>query len=301
MAETRYAGSSIGTSRRARCGWQSSHPQTSSTSPPRGTHSKLDQTGWCKDNIRCRHAQRRKRRFRRVRPVRDRPVRRRRRRSRGNRPAPVRHTRLRGHRSCHVGAAVSGGASVTGSGGTTPGNPGATGNASRFGNLYCAGGSLGGARSATTALGGNSPFGVAGAGGAGANVAAGAAGNSVNPGSLGSTGGPSGGGIMSGGIAQAGAAGLYSYLDAGAVGGPGGVVSGSSPTQGTVLAVADGSIGPSAGSGGASVTGAAQDGANALPNTGDGGAGGGASLNGNASGQGGSSGSGWVLVISYFQ
>jgi hypothetical protein len=191
----------------------------------------------------------------------------------------------------------------------TTGSPGVTGNASRFGNLlYCAGGSLGAGGNVVTASGGLSPFGVASAGGAGANATVfsnvtltGGAGNSVSPGSLGPPGGPSGGGITSGGIALAGAAGIYSYLDAGGTGGTAGAVAGASPGQGLVSAVANGNIGPSAGSGAASVLGAAQGGANALANTGAGGAGGGASLNGNASGAGGNSGSGWVLVVSYFQ
>jgi hypothetical protein len=56
--------------------------------------------------------------------------------------------------------------------------------------------------------------------------------------------------------------------DIGGTGGTGRVVGDASPTQGSVSAVANGSIGPSAGSGAASVTGAAQGGANALANTG---------------------------------
>ena len=185
----------------------------------------------------------------------------------------------------------------------TAGNPGANGNASQFGNLLygAAGAGLGGAGNVVAATGGLGPLAVAGTPGAGASGVPGAAGTTIQPGNLGSTGGPSGGGITAGGTAEPGAAGLYSYLDFGGVGGTAGEVAGASPGQGTVSAVANGNIGPSAGSGAASVTGAAQGGANTLPNTGAGGPGGGASLNGNASGQGGNSGSGWVLVISYFQ
>jgi len=205
--------------------------------------------------------------------------------------------------SVTVGAAASGGAAVTGTTGNTSGNIGTGGNPSSFGSYVR---SFGGAQGSggTTALGtGATSAGLASTnlgGGASASTTGGA-GVVVQPAVLGAPGGPSGGGITTGAVAGAGAAGNVSTLAADATGGTAGAVGGATPGQGVASTLANGSAGPSPGSGAASTSGAAQAGANALANSGAGGAGGGASLNGNASGAGGNGGSGWVLVISYFQ
>ena len=202
-----------------------------------------------------------------------------------------------------VGAGGTGGASVTGSSGNTTGNPGGVGTVSTFGTyLYGSVGTGGAGGSITAATGGSGPIGGPGTGGAGASASStGGAGVGNNPASFGSAGAPSGGGITTGAVAGAGAAGSHSYLAYDAAPGVAGAVGGASPTSGTASALANGSCGPSPGSGAASATAAAQAGANALANSGAGGAGGGASLNTFASGAGGNGGSGWVLVITYFQ
>jgi hypothetical protein len=204
-----------------------------------------------------------------------------------------------------VGAGGAGGASVTGTVGTTNGNNGGGGPTSSFGTFLlsrgagaggggqaAAGGAAGAsAYGTTTQLGAGSAGSVSGGPGAGLN-------QTVVPGAPGAA---SGGGITTGAVAGAGAGGNTSIMDTSAIAGAAGVVGGASPTSGTASTITNGSTGPSPGSGAASTTGAAQAGANGLPNTGVGGAGGGASLNGSASGAGGNGGSGWVLVITYFQ
>lgn len=204
-----------------------------------------------------------------------------------------------------VGGGGNGGASVTGSSGSTPGNAGSVGTNSTFGTHLTGVLGLPGAGGTTTAAaGGLSPIGTSAA-----QAGAGAASSGTGGAGVGVTspavplppGGPSGGGITTGAVAGAGAAGATSYLTPNAVAGGAGVVGGATPTAGTASPDVYGSVGPSPGSGAASTTGAAQAGADARANSGAGGAGGGASLNGSASGKGGNGGSGWVLVITYFQ
>jgi hypothetical protein len=201
-----------------------------------------------------------------------------------------------------VGDGGAGGAAVTAD--STNGNAGSLSGSSSFGT-YLAGplstGGAGGTASAGT--GGSGSLGGAGTGGAGANASTtGGAGVSVNPGILGATGGPSGGGITSGDVAGAGAVGAYSYMGgtSSSTFGAAGAVDSTSPTSGTSSGV-KGTPGGSPGSGAASITTAAQAGASAYANSGAGGAGGGASLNGNNSGAGGKGGSGFVLVVTFFQ
>lgn len=140
-------------------------------------------------------------------------------------------------------------------------------------------------------LGTNSQMSGGGAGGTGA------AGTAVNPALLGPAGGPGGGGISGTPAAFAGGGGSYSVM-ATTSGGTGGVVDTTSPTAGTVP-TQKGAPGQSPGGGAASITTAAQAGADAT-GYGAGGAGGGASLNGNNSGAGGAGGPGYVLVVTYF-
>jgi hypothetical protein len=109
----------------------------------------------------------------------------------------------------------------------------------------------------------------------------------------GPAGGSSGGGITSGNVAGAGAAGATNTYFAATGIGAAGVVDGAVPTGGAPIA---GIPGNGAGSGAASITKAAQAGANAL-GYGVGGSGGGASLNGFASGAGGNGGLGFVRLI----
>lgn len=202
-----------------------------------------------------------------------------------------------------IGGGGNGGAAATGA----VGNAGALGGSSSFGTLLIASlgtGGGGGASGVTTAVGGTSGYGSSGNTGLGAgsgNAGSGAAGTGVNAAAVPvGQGGPSGGGITSGGTANAGAAGGKPNLAGDATAGAAGVVGGASPTSGTASSLTNGSLGPSPGSGAASVTGAGQAGANALANSGAGGSGGGGSLAANASGKGGNGGSGWLLAVTYF-
>lgn len=153
--------------------------------------------------------------------------------------------------------------------------------------------------------------GAAGAGGTNAAGAAGgkqdgtaptpSAGNASATGLSGTVGpfgtsGP-GGGITAADVAGAGAAGSAG-LFSGASAGTGGVVGGAAPTSGSAAA-GRGPGGPPGG-GAASITGAAQAGADAVANSGCGGGGGGASLNGNNSGKGGDGGSGFLRLTAEF-
>jgi hypothetical protein len=204
-----------------------------------------------------------------------------------------------------IGGGGNGGASVTGSSGNTSGTAGSSGVQTSFGS-YLTGqlGYPGSGGTTTSGTGAVSIYGVGGGntGGGGSASATGGAGAQQNQNALpGGVGGAPGGGITTGAVAGAGAAGTKPLIANDAIGGSGGVVGGASPTSGTASALANGSVGPSAGAGAASTTGAAQAGANALANSGAGGSGGGASLNGSASGAGGNGGSGWVLAITYFQ
>lgn len=201
-----------------------------------------------------------------------------------------------------VGDGGTGGLAVAAN--DTSGASGSVSGSSSFGT-YLAGqlstGGLGGTAAAGT--GGTGALGGPGTAGAGGSASAtGGAGVGINPGALGAAGAPSGGGITSGDVPGAGAAGSYSYLggSASATFGAAGAVDAASPTTGTSGGV-KGTPGGSPGSGAASITTAAQAGGSAYANSGAGGAGGGASLNGNNSGAGGKGGSGFVLVVSYFQ
>ena len=82
----------------------------------------------------------------------------------------------------------------------------------------------------------------------------------------------------------------------------GGVVGGASPTNGTAPTV-NGCTAPGGGGGAAAIGSAtsAQQGANGLANTGAGGGGGGANQGGTTSGAGGNGGSGYCLIVAYFQ
>ena len=80
----------------------------------------------------------------------------------------------------------------------------------------------------------------------------------------------------------------------------GGVVGGATPTNGSAPA-AQGDTAPGGGGGAGSIGGSAQDGAAAQANSGGGGGGGGACQGGTTSGKGGAGGSGFALIIAYFQ
>lgn len=185
-----------------------------------------------------------------------------------------------------VGSAGAGGAAVTAN--DTNGNPGAATvsaqgtwigkTASINGVLYAL------ARTSSSGAGGTTAVGGAGAGLPGTTPA-----------------------TPTGGLSLSGAGGTVSAADvpgngsnatggtfSGQQAGTGGVVGGASPTAG----LASGLLiqGPYPGGGAASITGAAQAGADALANSGAGGAGGGASLNGNNSGAGGAGGSGYLRI-----
>jgi len=185
------------------------------------------------------------------------------------------------------------------------GNPGTAGAACSFGtylNSQGGGQGAGGTFTAVAAAGGYGQWGAGTQLGYGAaSSASGGAGVGISSPITGPPGGSSGAGITTGGVASNGAAGGKSPYSNDAIAGAAGVVGGASPTSGTASGITNGSMGPAPGSGASSITGAAQAGANALANSGAGGAGGGASLNGNASGAGGNGGSGWVLVVAYFQ
>lgn len=200
----------------------------------------------------------------------------------------------------NVGPGTAGGAAVTTD--DTNGNPGAATVAATNGTWL-------GAPRGTVGCLANANAGGPGAGGTNASGTAG----SVTPGtvpifvnnSASATGGPGpganaamsgqGGGITSGDVPGAGAAGAAPIFSPG-VSSTGGVVGGASPTSGTLGAL----VGPGAapGGGAASITGNAQAGANALPNSGAGGGSGGASLNGASkdSGKGGDGGSGFLRI-----
>jgi hypothetical protein len=208
-----------------------------------------------------------------------------------------------------VGYTISAAATATASsltftiGTNTPGLAGTGGNLSSFGNYLRSYGALQGSGGTNLTGTGATSAGLTSTnlGGGAAASTTGGAGVGLQPSVLGAPGGASGGGITTGAAAGAGAAGNVSTLAADATAGTAGVVGGASPGQGVASTLANGSCGPSPGSGAASTSGAAQGGANALANSGAGGSGGGASLNGYASGAGGNGGSGWVLVVAYFQ
>ena len=201
-----------------------------------------------------------------------------------------------------VGDGGAGGGAVTAD--DTSGSNGSPGGTSSFG-AYLVGPSYGGGTGGTATLGSGAVGVLGGAGTCGAGGSAsttGAAGVGVQAGVLGAPGGPSGGGITSGNVAGNGAVGNYSYLSSGSSStyGAAGVVDTTTPTTGTSTGI-KGAPGGSPGSGAASITTAAQSGASAYANSGSGGSGGGASLDGNNSGAGSKGGSGFALVISYFQ
>ena len=79
----------------------------------------------------------------------------------------------------------------------------------------------------------------------------------------------------------------------------GGIVGGASPTNGTT--VTPPAVGPGGGGGASALSGAAQQGADAQANSGAGGGGGGSCQNGTSSGKGGAGGSGYAIIIAYFQ
>jgi hypothetical protein len=202
-----------------------------------------------------------------------------------------------------VGASAAGGAAVATP--DTNGNPGTT-TTSALNGTYL--GTMGGAMFAFARAG------VAGSGGTNANGVAGSSPNGTAPTgastSASTTGGVAvgpvngapgcGGGITAADVPSAGSAGGSPLWGPGAAAsfGTGGVVGGASPTSGTAVTPL-GMPGPPPGGGAASILAAAQAGANALPNTGCGGASGGASLNGFNSGAGGNSGSGCLVITAY--
>lgn len=200
----------------------------------------------------------------------------------------------------NVGPGTAGGAAVASGSSNTDGNAG-TGastavNGTWFGAAVSSALCFAVARPGSAGLGGTATAGTPGtvrngtAPNAAANVASttGGAGSNADNG----TAGP-GGGITTGDVPGAGAAGS-TLVFTGGVPGTGGVVGGASPTSGTLGPL--GGPGVTPGGGAASITGAAQAGANALANSGCGGGSGGASLNGNASGKGGDGGSGYLRI-----
>jgi hypothetical protein len=110
------------------------------------------------------------------------------------------------------------------------------------------------------------------------------------------------GGVVASTTAQNGGGGSAILLATTGSTSSGGVVGGASPTNGSAPTV-NGCTAPGGG-GGAAATGAsssAQQGANGLANTGAGGGGGGACQAGTTSGAGGNGGSGYALIVAYFQ
>lgn len=204
----------------------------------------------------------------------------------------------------NVGASAAGGAAVAAP--DTNGNPGTTTtsalNGTYLGTMGVAVFAL--ARAGAAGAGGTNATGTTGAsqsGTAPSNTPSSAS-TTGGPGSTGSTGVPGcGGGVTSADVPGAGSAGGSPTWSPGASlsFGAGGVVGGAAPTSGTAVAPL-GMPGPPPGGGAASIVAAAQAGANALPNTGCGGASGGASLNGFPSGAGGNSGSGCLVITAYF-
>jgi hypothetical protein len=179
-----------------------------------------------------------------------------------------------------------------------------TGFANTVFGSFCAaqGGGPGGGGTALAGTAGSMFLGLSTLSGSGAAASTtGLAGVGVNTAGLTGPGGPSGGGITAANAAGNGAAGGNSAFGPSSGLGAAGVVDTTAPTSGTGTAI-NGSAGVSAGSGAASITTAAQAGADAaLTGYGAGGAGGGASLDGSSSGAGGKGGPGFALVISYFQ
>lgn len=203
----------------------------------------------------------------------------------------------------NVGASAAGGAAVAAP--DTNGNPG-TATTSALNGTYL--GTMGVAvyalaRAGTAGSGGTNVAGAAGTsqnGTASASAPANAS-TTGGPGTTGATGVPGcGGGITAADVPGAGANGGTPTWGPGASlsFGTGGVVGGAAPTSGTAVTPL-GMPGPPPGGGAASILAAAQAGANALPNTGCGGASGGASLNGFPSGAGGNSGSGCLVITAY--
>jgi hypothetical protein len=198
-----------------------------------------------------------------------------------------------------IPAVTTGGAAITAD--DTSGANGGGFPIALFGTACSAeGGGGGNGGTASAGVGGLGNTGVVNTGtGSGSPASTtGGAGVGTNPSLVGPGSGASGGGITAANVAGAGAAAGGSYLGSTAGGGTAGVVDSTSPTGGTAATI-KGTPGPGAGSGAASITTAAQTGANAV-NYGGGGGGGGASLNGNNSGGGGNGGPGAVLVITYF-
>jgi hypothetical protein len=108
-----------------------------------------------------------------------------------------------------------------------------------------------------------------------------------------------GGGVI--GNAQNGATCTAPSLGTSSNSSVGGVVGGASPTNGSAAA-AQGDTAPGGGGGAAALSSTAQNGADARANSGGGGGGGGAASNGaTSSGAGGTGGSGFCLIIAYFQ
>jgi hypothetical protein len=201
-----------------------------------------------------------------------------------------------------VGAGGTAGAAQTTPG--SPGNAGGNGGTSAFGSyLWAHGGSAGGAGTvANTSV-------VAGAAAPTAGMFVGSAGGPTVTGSaIGgagvsnvTSGGGAGGGVIAAGTPFGGGGTGSVVLNATNNVGVGGVVSGALPSAGPVSAQGCTTGG---GGGGAAVAGAsttAQNGANGATSTGGGGGGGGGCSGGTSSGAGGVGGSGFALIIAFFQ
>ncbi len=198
-----------------------------------------------------------------------------------------------------VGAGGTGGAAVSspGAGNAATNNAGST----LFGSyMWAHGGTIGGAGNATNGatVGG-------GAGGAGMIIGS-AGGPTVTTGAAGGAGvasttcgGGAGGGVIAGPTAENGGQTGITFLGTNSNSSTGGIVGGASPTNGA--AFAQGGTGPGGGGGAAATSGAAQNGADAQTASGAGGGGGGACSGGTTSGKGGNGGSGFALIIAYFQ
>jgi len=200
--------------------------------------------------------------------------------------------------SVTVGGGGNGASAIAVAG--TPGSAGSAGVASQFGGyLWASKGTNAGAASLTNSAvsaGGlaGSGNGTAGAGGAtttGSGVAGGGSPQAAT------SGGGAGGGVNGTTAANGGPGGASTVGSS--TGSLGGVVGGATPTVGG--APVQGCTTAGGGGGAAATSGTAQNGADALANTGGGGGGGGACSTGTASGAGGKGGSGFVLVIAYFQ